>query len=102
MYVFTYIRMYVCMYVCMYVHMYVCTYVCMYVRVYVFFVATSKPGSMTSEPSHTATPTSSTHKGKLIGGIVFVTLFMVLATCVLSRCGDIEPNPGPGCEHVKL
>ena len=94
LYVCTYVCTYVCMYVCMCVCMYVCvcTYVCMYS---LCFVDTAKPRTITSE---SAIPASSTHKGKVIGGIVILCL-LAMATCVLTRCGDIETNPGPQCEH---
>ena len=99
-YVRTYVRMYVFMYVCTYVRTYVCTYVCMYACMYVCmyslcFVDTAKPRTMTSEP---AIPASSTHKGKVIGGI-FILCLLTIVTCVLTCCGDIETNPGPECEH---
>ena len=62
------------------------------------FIATTEPPTMTSEPCGMATPTISTHKGKVIGGIVILCL-LAMATCVLTRCGDIETNPGPHCER---
>ena len=100
-----YVCVYVCacVYICMYVCMYVC-YVCMHVCMNsLMFVATSKPHTTTSEPCDMTTPTGSTHKEKLIGSIVMLCLlFIAMAACVLSCCGDVETNPGPGCEHTSL
>ena len=33
---------------------------------------------------------------------MMLCVFIVMAVCVLTRCGDIETNPGPGCEHTTL
>ena len=79
-----------------------CACVCHSYIILILIIAIAKLSTMASELYDVTTPTSSTHKGKLIGGIVMLCLFIAMETCVLSRCGDIEPNPGPGCEHLKL
>ena len=76
----------------------ICT-VCMYVCNSLCFVATAKLRIMTALMCDMTTPTSSSHKAKLIGGTVTMCLFVAMIACVLSRCGDVEINPGPGCEH---
>ena len=56
---------------------------------------------MIMKPCIMTTPTtsSSTHKMKLgVIAMLCMGLFITVAACVLCRSGDIETNPGPGCE----
>ena len=65
-------------------------------------IATAGPCTMTAKPCNKTTPTtsSSTHKMKLgVIAMLCMGLFITVAACVLCRSGDIETNPGPGCEY---
>ena len=65
------------------------------------YTKTLKPCTKTLKPCNKTTPTtsSSTHKMKLgIIAMLCMGLFITVAACVLCRSGDIETNPGPGCE----
>ena len=59
---------------------------------------------MTSDLCDMATPTtrSTAHKRTRIVAIISmlcIGLSIAMATCILSCSGDVETNPGPGCEY---
>ena len=69
------------------------------------YIATAGPCmkscTMIMKPCILTTPTtsSSTHKMKLgVIAMLCMGLFITVAACALCRSGDIETNPGPGCE----
>ena len=64
-------------------------------------IASAGPCTVISKQCGMTTPTtsSSTHKMKLgVIAMLCMGLFITMAACVLCRSGDIETNPGPGCE----
>ena len=66
------------------------------------YTKTLKACTTIMKPCIMTTPTtsSSTHKMKLgIIAMLCMGLFITVAACVLCRSGDIETNPGPGCEY---